>query len=187
MTAASVLLHAVPLLVAIVAHEAAHAYAADRLGDPTPRLLGRCTLDATQHIDLIGTILLPAVVAFLSAGALLFGYAKPVPVNPQCLRDPVRGLVLVALAGPAANLLQAAAWAAVLYAPAAVGLQNPGILVDLARAGVVANLAIAAFNLLPIRPLDGWLALSALTRRTAQRSVQPPSQGQQDVRRDPPL
>src|SRR6476620_2692054 len=115
----TVAIYALPVLFAITIHEAAHGYAARRLGDNTAFMLGRITLNPLKHIDPIGTIAMPLLLYFATSGAFLFGYAKPVPVNFSHLRNPKRDMVWVALAGPASNFAQAVAWALALVLMAA--------------------------------------------------------------------
>ena len=107
----TVSVYAIPVIFAITLHEAAHGYAAKFFGDRTAYMMGRVTLNPLSHIHLVGTIVLPLLLYFSTSGALLFGYAKPVPVNFGHLRHPKRDMVWVALAGPAANLVQAFVWA----------------------------------------------------------------------------
>jgi Zn-dependent protease len=157
------ILIAIPgFLLAIVCHEAAHAWVADLRGDPTARMLGRITLNPVKHIDPWGTILMPALMLVLSQGSMVFGYARPTPVSPRNFRSPKWDSVLVSLAGPVANVLLAATLIGVAWLGHAVGLAyNPGFLAVL-RAGLNINLILAAFNLLPIPPLDGSELVSAL-------------------------
>ncbi len=157
----TVLIYALPVLFAITVHEAAHGYAARHFGDPTAERLGRITLNPMRHIDPIGTIAMPLLLYFATAGAFLFGYAKPVPVNFGRLRHPKRDMVWVALAGPAANLAQAIAWAAAGYLLVALDVQEP-FFNGMARAGVLVNLVMFAFNLFPLPPLDGGRILVGL-------------------------
>jgi len=147
------------LLVSLSIHEAAHAWAANQLGDPTARLLGRLTLNPIAHIDPIGTLLLPAVAIF--TGLPIIGWAKPVPVDLRNLRHPRRDFMYVAAAGPASNLLQAGllAIAAQLLFPAGLG---PGFAAGLLLQGIFLNVLLALFNLIPIPPLDGGNVLSGL-------------------------
>ena len=109
----TVAIYALPVLFAITVHEAAHGYAALHFGDPTAHALGRISLNPLKHIDPVGTIVMPLLLYFATAGAFLFGYAKPVPVNFGRLRNPKRDMIWVALAGPGANLLQALLWGVV--------------------------------------------------------------------------
>jgi Zn-dependent protease len=140
------------LLISLTIHEAAHAWTADRLGDPTARRLGRVSLNPIVHIDPIGTLLLPLLAAI--SHLPLIGWAKPVPVNPRNLAHPRRDFVLVAAAGPISNLLQAVAAALLFRALLSAG-SGPGVVVSAAQDAVVINLLLAFFNLIPIPPLDG--------------------------------
>lgn len=150
----TVLIYALPVLFAITLHEAAHGYAALRLGDNTADMMGRVTLNPIAHIDPMGTILMPLLLYFSTGGAFLFGYAKPVPVRFDRLRHPKKDMVWVALAGPAANLLQALLWGVALYLLAGVGVQERFFL-EMCRAGMLTNVVMFAFNLFPLPPLDG--------------------------------
>jgi Zn-dependent protease len=155
---------ALPVLLAITLHEWGHAWSADKLGDSTARSLGRVSLNPIRHIDPFGTILVPAML--LMIGGFLFGWAKPVPVNPRYFKSPRRDMALVALAGPAANLLMAAGWALV-YKGAVVllagGNEWLGIpLAMMARAGIYLNIVLCVLNMLPLPPLDGSAIVSWL-------------------------
>ena len=157
----TVLIYALPVIFAITLHEAAHGYAAQRLGDATAAMLGRVTLNPFVHIDPMGTILMPLLLYFSTGGAFLFGYAKPVPVRFDQLRHPKRDMVWVALAGPAANLLQALLWGVVLYALAATGVSER-FFIEMCKAGMLTNVVMFAFNLFPLPPLDGGRILVGL-------------------------
>jgi len=150
----TVLIYALPVIFAITLHEAAHGYAAQRLGDPTAAMLGRVTLNPFPHIDPVGTILLPLLLYFSTSGAFLFGYAKPVPVRFDQLRHPKRDMIWVALAGPAANLLQALLWGVLLYMLAGNDI-NERFFLEMCKAGMLTNVVMFAFNLFPLPPLDG--------------------------------
>lgn len=145
---------AIPVLLAITLHEAAHGFVARRLGDDTAWRLGRVTFNPLKHVDPFGTIVLPALL-LLSRSPFLFGYAKPVPVNFRALRHPRRDMVLVAAAGPATNLLQALAAAFMFHL---VGFLPAGadrwFFLNLEHALVI-NVILAVFNMLPLPPLDG--------------------------------
>ncbi len=150
----TVLIYALPVIFAITLHEAAHGYAAQRLGDGTAAMLGRVTLNPLVHIDPLGTILMPLLLYFSTGGAFLFGYAKPVPVRFDQLRHPKRDMVWVALAGPAANLVQALLWGILLYLLAGAGVTERFFL-EMCKAGMLTNVVMFAFNLFPLPPLDG--------------------------------
>jgi Zn-dependent protease len=145
---------AIPVIVAITFHEAAHGFIAHLLGDDTAWWLGRVSFNPAKHIDPFGTILLPGILLLLRA-PFLFGYAKPMPVNFQKLRSPRRDMVLVAVAGPAMNivlaLLAAAAFHLVGYLPVTAGRW----LADNLRNALILNVVLAVFNLFPLPPLDG--------------------------------
>jgi Zn-dependent protease len=157
----TVLIYALPVIFAITLHEAAHGYAAQRLGDSTAAMLGRVTLNPIVHIDPMGTILMPLLLYFSTGGAFLFGYAKPVPVRFDQLRHPKRDMVWVALAGPAANLAQALLWSILLYLLAGAGVTERFFL-EMCKAGLWTNVAMFAFNLFPLPPLDGGRILVGL-------------------------
>ncbi len=150
-----------PVLFAITVHEVAHGWVARKLGDNTAWMLGRLTLNPVKHIDPVGTILVPGIL-FMTSG-MIFGWAKPVPVNWRNLHDIRRDMFLVALAGPAANLLMAILWA--LIAKIAVTAEVAYFSVPFAlmgMAGIQINLLLMVINLLPIPPLDGGRILNAM-------------------------
>ena len=164
----TVLIYALPVLFAITIHEAAHGYVARYLGDNTAYMMGRVTLNPLKHIDPLGTIVMPLMLYFATSGAFLFGYAKPVPVNFGQLRRPKRDMIWVALAGPASNFIQAIAWA-VLFSLLAGFEINERFFLDMAKAGVLVNLVMWAFNLFPLPPLDGGrILMGVLPWRQAQ-------------------
>ncbi len=160
-TIQTILVYALPVLLAITLHEAAHGYAALRLGDNTAYVLGRVTMNPLKHIDPMGTIAMPLLLYFATSGAFLFGYAKPVPVNFGRLHNPKRDMVWVALAGPASNLVQAVLWGALLYVLVIMGLDDK-FFIAMCKGGVLANAVMFAFNLFPLPPLDGGRILVGL-------------------------
>jgi Zn-dependent protease len=163
-TIQQIALWAFPVLVAIIFHEVAHGWVANRLGDPTAARMGRLTLNPIAHIDLFGTVLLPALLIIANA-PFLFGYAKPVPVNFHNLNNPKRDMVWVALAGPVTNLLLALGCIVALKIGLPIlrgGLQDGSSFMEflvpialMADYGVRINVVLAVFNALPLPPLDG--------------------------------
>ena len=163
----TVTIYALPVLFAITIHEAAHGYVARYFGDNTAYVAGRVTLNPIKHIDPIGTIAMPLLLYFATAGSFLFGYAKPVPVNFGALRKPKQQMIWVALAGPASNFLQAIAWALGGISLFAAGVTED-FWIKMCRAGVLTNLVMWAFNLFPLPPLDGGrVVVGLLPRRLA--------------------
>ncbi len=163
----TIALAAIPVLFAITLHEAAHGYVARHFGDLTAYAQGRISLNPMRHIDPIGTILLPLLTLFV--GGILFGWAKPVPVNFAALRRPKQDMLWVALAGPAANFVMALFWALMIK----VALAFPGNyfaepLIGMAQIGVTINAVLFVLNLLPLPPLDGGrIAISLLPHKQA--------------------
>jgi len=152
---------ALPIIFAITVHEAAHGYVAKYFGDLTAEKMGRITLNPLKHIDPLGTIILPALTLML--GGILFGWAKPVPVNFANLRNPKKDMLWVAAAGPASNFVMAVFWALVLnYSMSAPG-SAAFFLLEMSKVGIMINLVLMVLNLLPLPPLDGGrIAVSLL-------------------------
>lgn len=149
----------VALIVSIILHEMAHGYAANALGDPTARLQGRLSPNPLVHIDLLGSIILPALLIISNAG-ILFGWAKPVPYNPYNLRNQKWGEALVAIAGPAVNVFLAVIFSVIIRSAEVLSLGTS--FVQMAWYIVYINILLALFNMLPIPPLDGSKILMAL-------------------------
>ncbi|RMG28922.1 MAG: site-2 protease family protein [Gammaproteobacteria bacterium] len=155
---------AVPVLLAITVHEVAHGFVAHRFGDRTAALQGRLTLNPVRHVDPIGTLLIPLILVLLHAN-FLFGWAKPVPVDPRNFRNPRRDMAVVALAGPLSNLLMAFFWALMIHLAAQLfgsgnAFGRPLLLMGVA--GIFINAVLMALNLLPLPPLDGGRVLTGL-------------------------
>lgn len=150
-----IILYAIPILLAVSLHEAAHGWIAHLLGDPTAKRLGRLTANPLKHIDPIGTVVVPLVMMFVVG--FPFGWAKPVPVDVRNFRHPQKDMALVALAGPASNFLMAIFWTLILVVVLKGGLHGSFTvpLKTMAEVGVVINLVLMVLNLLPVPPLDG--------------------------------
>ncbi|MDY6908939.1 MAG: site-2 protease family protein [Thermodesulfobacteriota bacterium] len=171
----SISIFALPLLLAVMAHEVAHGWVAEKLGDPTARLMGRITFNPLVHIDPVGTVILPVALMLMNA-PFLFGWAKPVPVNFANLRSGRRSMAWVAVSGPLTNLmlacLSALAYRAVLLLYATGWIHHSGLLVSIAepvflmaRFSVVFNVVLMVINLFPVPPLDGGRILTGLLPR----------------------
>ena len=159
-TVQQITIWAIPVLFAITIHETAHGWMAWKLGDDTAKRLGRISLNPIHHIDLVGTIILP--IAMLLLSGFMFGWAKPVPVNWRKLRQPRRDSALVALAGPAANVLMVIMWAMIAQIAMIVDSNSLNFFVYMASAGIFFNLVLMTLNLVPILPLDGGRILHSL-------------------------
>ena len=164
---------ALPVVFAVTVHEAAHGFVARALGDDTASRLGRLTLNPIKHIDPVGTLLVPGLMllggALLGAGGIIFGWAKPVPINASRFRDPRRGMAYVAIAGPLSNLIMAIGWAIGLKLIVASGTSaawGQGV-AYMCFAGVLINLILLVLNLLPVPPLDGSRVVAAVLPRDA--------------------
>jgi len=161
----TVTVYAIPVLLAITLHEAAHGYVARLFGDSTATMLGRVTLNPLKHIDPVGTVIVPLAIVLLSklagGAGFLFGWAKPVPVNMANLRHPKRDMIWVAAAGPGSNLAMAIAWALIMKGLIEAGVEEKFFL-EMCRAGIFVNIGLMALNLLPLPPLDGGRILVGL-------------------------
>jgi Zn-dependent protease len=157
----------VPLVIAIVFHEVAHGLVARQFGDPTAERMGRLTLNPIKHVDPVGTLILPMILAV--AQAPIFGWAKPVPVRADRMRNPRRDMILVALAGPGMNLLLAVVATAILAIGLAMGAGDPmtpgGFIASNALNFLLINLFLAVFNLIPLPPFDGGHVVEGLLPR----------------------
>ena len=156
----NILIYALPVLLAITVHEAAHGFAAKHLGDNTAYVMGRVTLNPLKHIDPIGTILMPLLLIF-AGSPFLFGYAKPVPVQFGRLNNPKRDMIWVALAGPASNLVMAFIWGVLFYVLKGADVSEP-FFIKMMQGGILVNAVMFAFNLFPLPPLDGGRILVGL-------------------------
>ncbi len=158
-----IIIWALPVLFAITVHEVAHGYVAEKLGDKTARILGRLTLNPLKHIDMIGTVLVPLVLLFL--GGFIFGWAKPVPINPRNFKNPRRDMALVSIAGPLSNFLMAIIWAVIMKFGLIMmghGIKAGLPVMLMGQAGIMINLVLMFLNLIPIPPLDGSRVIAAM-------------------------
>ena len=167
-------INALPVIFAITLHEAAHGYVARHFGDQTAWQAGRVSANPLRHIDPVGTILVPAFILLVSHASLLFGWAKPVPVNFGNLRRPKQDMLWVAAAGPAANLVMALCWALLLKLAVAMPEHTYSLAMEeMGRAGLLVNTGLMLLNLLPIPPLDGGrIMVSLLPHRAAWKFAQ---------------
>ncbi len=165
---------AIPILIAIILHEIAHGCVANKLGDPTAKMTGRLTLNPIAHIDPFGTIIMPIMLFIFTNGSFVFGYAKPVPINPYNFRNPKRDMAISAAAGPVSNLLIAIASVllirymiipAAVVAPADIVVRVLSPVRLMLKRSILINIILAAFNLIPIPPLDGGRVLHGLLPR----------------------
>lgn len=162
-----ILAFAIPILFAITVHEVAHGWVAFQYGDPTAYQQGRLTLNPIKHIDPIGTLLVPTLMVLL--GGIIFGWAKPVPVDHRRLRDPKRSMVLVAAAGPASNLIMAFLWGVILKSADVWADDSVAFFQMMAFNGIWINIILMVLNLLPIPPLDGSHIVKQLLPPAYQR------------------
>ena len=163
---------AIPVLFAITVHEAAHGWVASRLGDRTAQMLGRVSLNPAKHIDPIGTVVVPILMSITSG--FIFGWAKPVPVNTRNLRNPKRDMILVAFAGPSANLLMALGWVLFFHLVTMLSVvlgSSTKFFLSMSFYGIYINILLMLFNLLPILPLDGGRVLRGLVPESIGRRL----------------
>ena len=156
---------AIPVLLAITLHEAAHGWVADRLGDPTARNMGRISINPLRHVDPMGTVVIPLLLVLLSG--FVIGWAKPVPVDPRRFKQPLLDMAIVALAGPASNFIMASCWALLISLSTTFLVSGPLMmhLIQIGKAGVTINLILFVLNLFPIPPLDGGRVVAGVLPR----------------------